>query len=633
MRTLKQFMILVSITFLSVWATIGRGETFYMPMGEQAMVDGDLSEWAGATWIPMNQDFWSTTSYTPDVSNAQWTARWCPATNSFFVAVTGTDTDPVRAAAYVDWDQHDSIEVYVDAGNNNYNPYNELYYALAQQYVMGVTPTDSVWVVMGGGTTIPSGDVPDVAGNYTGTVYTYEMELMPYNPYGGLSGGVYSTVYETLQSGKTVGLDVVLDSRTTAGEFGMFCNNLYEQKFMYASNFQDHQLVTALGGTLNLVDVDAGYHNGWTTAFDASVSHAQSFSPQQPYLVALETYHTPNSNVTGNFTLNLYACDPNSGTADPRTSPVLASVTRTSLQTGAEPDCWIRWEFDEPVDVSAYVGSYLVAVFTADVAAPAPACNYLGNAADYGYLDGIHYLVNGSTWTKDTGVDLAFRSYGLTDGEAYNNVVIDQFQETVTNGWPLDPNRFIMQSFSPALPYLYAVEVHFELSNYGGPGEYALELWRINPSLASGVDPRQGTEPIASAQINHLDNGWTRWDFAPPIDISSYIDMDAPLGFMIKSPMLMYFPLLSVVDYYSGGLFYENWGGVWSKYNGYDATFRTYGSYSLPSECGDQGTVWLEEDISGPAGAPDCYVNLYDLSVLAANWLDCTNPQDPDCFL
>jgi len=46
--------------------------------------------------------------------------------------------------------------------------------------------------------------------------------------------------------------------------------------------------------------------------------------------------------------------------------------------------------------------------------------------------------------------------------------------------------------------------------------------------------------------------------------------------------------------------------------------------------CGDPGTV-MEADISGPDGVPDCYVNMYDFAALAAAWLNCTEPTDPNC--
>ncbi|MBN1437760.1 MAG: hypothetical protein JW936_11865 [Sedimentisphaerales bacterium] len=43
---------------------------------------------------------------------------------------------------------------------------------------------------------------------------------------------------------------------------------------------------------------------------------------------------------------------------------------------------------------------------------------------------------------------------------------------------------------------------------------------------------------------------------------------------------------------------------------------------AFPSECGDRGTVYFPGDISGPIGAPDCYVDMYDLAVLAQQWLE-----------
>jgi hypothetical protein len=40
-----------------------------------------------------------------------------------------------------------------------------------------------------------------------------------------------------------------------------------------------------------------------------------------------------------------------------------------------------------------------------------------------------------------------------------------------------------------------------------------------------------------------------------------------------------------------------------------------------PTNCGDRNTVYLDSDISGPVGEPDCYVDLYDLAALAGQWL------------
>ena len=52
-----------------------------------------------------------------------------------------------------------------------------------------------------------------------------------------------------------------------------------------------------------------------------------------------------------------------------------------------------------------------------------------------------------------------------------------------------------------------------------------------------------------------------------------------------------------------------------------------------PNHCGDLYTLTLAGDISGPAGYPDCYVDLYDLTALSQVWLECTDPKNVDCSL
>jgi len=41
----------------------------------------------------------------------------------------------------------------------------------------------------------------------------------------------------------------------------------------------------------------------------------------------------------------------------------------------------------------------------------------------------------------------------------------------------------------------------------------------------------------------------------------------------------------------------------------------------------------MTSDIGGPEGKPDCYVNIYDLSVLASEWLQCNDPEGQGCSL
>jgi hypothetical protein len=40
---------------------------------------------------------------------------------------------------------------------------------------------------------------------------------------------------------------------------------------------------------------------------------------------------------------------------------------------------------------------------------------------------------------------------------------------------------------------------------------------------------------------------------------------------------------------------------------------------------------YLTADISGPEGKPDCYIDLYDLTVIASSWLMCNDPEGEGC--
>ncbi len=53
------------------------------------------------------------------------------------------------------------------------------------------------------------------------------------------------------------------------------------------------------------------------------------------------------------------------------------------------------------------------------------------------------------------------------------------------------------------------------------------------------------------------------------------------------------------------------------------------GKYSdSTGNCGDYCHQYPEGDISGPLGAPDCLVNLYDFTMLAEEWLGLYNFED-----
>jgi hypothetical protein len=47
--------------------------------------------------------------------------------------------------------------------------------------------------------------------------------------------------------------------------------------------------------------------------------------------------------------------------------------------------------------------------------------------------------------------------------------------------------------------------------------------------------------------------------------------------------------------------------------------------------CGDGNHVLIIGDISGPAGQPDCYLNLFDFAAITEDWYDCTDPANVIC--
>lgn len=53
-------------------------------------------------------------------------------------------------------------------------------------------------------------------------------------------------------------------------------------------------------------------------------------------------------------------------------------------------------------------------------------------------------------------------------------------------------------------------------------------------------------------------------------------------------------------------------------------------------EDGCQPERWPEQvivgDISGPAGVPDCYLDLFDVGALAGEWLECRDLNNPSCW-
>jgi hypothetical protein len=268
-----------------------------IPGGPAPVVDGDLSDWADATWINMNKiwgmsnvDGYTVNAADYDLSSAKIAMRWSPATNKIYLAVMAVDTqhyftdpvsiDPQTGAAIVwpAWNEVDQIEVYVDAGNHNNTEYcyDSGMYQQAQQYVGGRDNTGAEFMALGGSSGImnvnTNGIVSAFKTSVNGDVISYEMAITPYDNLNiqyadgayDLSGLAESTVV-TLQAGTVVGLDVCVSSRFNADGNSCFCQRYWwegSNEWMDASAFPDWTLtaapVTLIPGDANgdgMVDV------------------------------------------------------------------------------------------------------------------------------------------------------------------------------------------------------------------------------------------------------------------------------------------------------------------------------------------------------------------------------------------
>jgi len=243
-KTSPTVYVVLSLIFACpvVFGYTGQGQ-FNITTG-QPTIDGIIGtgEWDSATWIDMDTVY---TGSVPDLSEAKWAAMWSPGTNLVYVVITGTDTDHIFSSSFIEWNEHDDVEIHIDAGNTDVTDY--AYYRdtmrYAQHYFIGPNGSGGEWSAILGSSAdavIPGGYAVTVNGN----VITYEFALTPYTDLN-LANPAGSPV-RTLQAGDVIGLDMIMSTKQTDGGFGMLCENAVMSKFSNASALLDHTLVEAV---------------------------------------------------------------------------------------------------------------------------------------------------------------------------------------------------------------------------------------------------------------------------------------------------------------------------------------------------------------------------------------------------
>ena len=224
----------------------------------KATIDGDLTDWTGVTWIPLDVDSEIGTTQADldaDVPEAYYAARW--QANKIYVAVKVRDASHHFTDSYTGWNVRDAIEVFLHTDNNgdvNYSAKN----TIAQQYQFGFkTDNAGLWATVGSGGTfnlIPWPQIAQVAGKVDGEWLYYEIAMTPYTYFGALITNDLSTsVISQLFAGEVIGLDVDVICNSNGTYVGKKSENNQPQRYCNWASIGLHQLTaqTQIPGDAN----------------------------------------------------------------------------------------------------------------------------------------------------------------------------------------------------------------------------------------------------------------------------------------------------------------------------------------------------------------------------------------------
>jgi hypothetical protein len=225
-------------------------------------VDGDLSDWTGASWTAINQVYEGNPS---DILSASYAARW--QAGKIYLAVKVQDNAHHFTDGYGEsYDIHDGIEIYLHTDNNAALDYPNC--AAAQEYILGIKSTNQtqLWSALGNGSMYPTnmlkwsdgllGGLGVAAGSVDGEWIYYEVQLTPFT-YLGIVGGT-SNLVTTLDGGEVIGLDVNVVGHNGSAFTGVKSENPTPQKFGNWKAFGLHKLFINSGDANYDGAVDVG---------------------------------------------------------------------------------------------------------------------------------------------------------------------------------------------------------------------------------------------------------------------------------------------------------------------------------------------------------------------------------------
>jgi hypothetical protein len=206
-------------------------------------VNGDLSDWNGANWIALDQDYYQGANAN-DITEASYAVKWSDNGNKIYVAVKVKDASQVFTDVYDYWNVRDAVEIYLHTTGTGDGTYSSTQ-AKAQQYSIGITSSDhmAIWSVVGEDQLIPANAGFQAAGRVNGEWIYYEAALTPYEFFSLDGNGL---VVSPLHLDDIIRFDVVVAGQNgNTGNFGMKSANTRIDKSANYFNFQRFQLAAA----------------------------------------------------------------------------------------------------------------------------------------------------------------------------------------------------------------------------------------------------------------------------------------------------------------------------------------------------------------------------------------------------
>jgi len=212
-------LILIVILLIASLALANQVFADVIPYGS-AVVDGNLDEWADATWNSFDNVY---DSNPVDIVDGAWAARWTP--DWVYVAVKIQDSSHILLDEYTDWYSKDATEMYIHTTGSG-GGYSDLQEP-AQEWVTGMKSAadGSTWSTLGYPPAYPApytnidyqATVNEyvTAGSISGQWYYYEAKIKPMEYFAGLYNRTVTmpmmkkqNIVTTLAAGAILGMDV-----------------------------------------------------------------------------------------------------------------------------------------------------------------------------------------------------------------------------------------------------------------------------------------------------------------------------------------------------------------------------------------------------------------------------------------